>query len=322
MSRSVFDRIKIPIYGKTALGGLAVGLAGLGLPHILGVGYEATDQALKETLAFEMLIILAIAKTAATAVTLGSGAGGGVFSPSLYIGAMIGGAFGVVATEFQPVLSSGHGAYTLVGMGAVAGAVLGAPISTILMVFELTGDYELTIGVMIATVIASQITHHAFGHSFFSWQLAKRGVDLSGGREDVLMRSRLVADIMRRDYVTVSMGADLDEVRRKLVGVPYGELFVTDDENRLAGTVTLPDLSEMAFNDAYDNMMLAGDVLRDRPPVVCAADDLEKALALLESESDGHIAVVDGLGTMRLIGVLHERDVLVAYHKSVLEARG
>ncbi len=322
VSRSVFDRIKIPIYGKTALGGLAVGLAGLGLPHILGVGYEATDQALKETLAFEMLIILAIAKTAATAVTLGSGAGGGVFSPSLYIGAMIGGAFGVVATEFQPVLSSGHGAYTLVGMGAVAGAVLGAPISTILMVFELTGDYELTIGVMIATVIASQITHNAYGHSFFSWQLAQRGVDLSGGREDVLMRSRLVADIMRRDYVTVSKRANLEEVRRKLVGVPYGELFVTDDENRLAGTVTLPDLSEMAFNDAYDNMMLAGDVLRERPPVVCAADDLEKALALLESESDGHIAVVDGIRTMRLIGVLHERDVLVAYHKSVLEARG
>ena len=101
-----------------------------------------------------------------------------MFSPSLFLGAMLGGAFGVIVTSLAPEHSSGHGAYTMVGMGAVAGAVLGAPLSTILMIFELTADYQLTIAVMIATVIASAITQQVLGHSFFTWQLARRGINL------------------------------------------------------------------------------------------------------------------------------------------------
>ena len=118
-----------------------------------------------------LLAALIAAKTAATAISLAGGFGGGVFSPSLLIGAMVGGAYGIIATHAFPDLSSGHGAYTLIGMGAVAGAVLGAPISTILMIFELTGDYELTIAVMIATVISSTIAQQVLGFSFFHWQL-------------------------------------------------------------------------------------------------------------------------------------------------------
>ena len=218
--RTAGDRARLPGWSRPAVAGLIVGVIGIFYPQILGVGYEATDEALREVLTIETLIILAVLKTAATAITVGSGAGGGVFSPSLFIGAMIGGAFGVVATMVFPHLSSGHGAYTLVGMGAVAGAVLGAPISTILMVFELTGDYELTIGVMIATVIASQIMQYAFGHSFFTWQLAQRGVNLVGGREEVVLRARVVAGIMRSDHLTVGADAPLDELRLKLRAGP------------------------------------------------------------------------------------------------------
>lgn len=322
VARKAFLLKEMPIYIRTMIGGAMIGCIGLLFPQVMGVGYEATNEALNETLPFQMLIILAIVKTAATAITLGSGAGGGVFSPSLYIGAMLGGAYGIVATEVFPHLSSGHGAYTLVGMGAVAGAVLGAPISTILMVFELTGDYELTIAVMIATVIASQITQNSYGFSYFTWQLSERGVDLRGGREEVLMRNRLVADIMRNDHVVALSNAPLDEIRGKLVGVSYGEVFVTDKENRLVGTVTLPDLSEVAFNDIYDNVLTAEDVIREKPPTVCVGDDLEQALAVLENAAEEHIAVVDGKKTMRLLGVLHERDLLLEFHRSVREARG
>lgn len=322
VARKTFCLVETPVYVRTMIGGAAIGCIGLFFPHVMGVGYEATNEALNETLPFKMLMILAILKTMATAITLGSGAGGGVFSPSLYIGAMLGGAYGIVATEVFPHLSSGHGAYTLVGMGAVAGAVLGAPISTILMVFELTGDYELTIAVMIATVIASQITQNAYGFSYFTWQLSERGVDLRGGREEVLMRNRLVADIMRNDHVVAFHNAPLEEIRAKLVGVSYGELFITDKENRLIGTVTLPDLSEVAFNDIYDNVLTAEDVIREKPPVVCVGDDLEQALDVLENAAEEHIAVVDNLETMRLLGVLHERDLLLEFHRSVREARG
>ena len=320
--RSAGDWARLPGWIRPAVAGLIVGVIAIFYPQVLGVGYEATDEALREVLTIEMLIILAVLKTAATAITIGSGAGGGVFSPSLFIGAMIGGAFGVIATMVFPHLSSGHGAYTLVGMGAVAGAVLGAPISTILMVFELTGDYELTIGVMIATVISSQVMHLAFGHSFFTWQLAQRGVNLVGGREEVALRARVVAGIMRSDHLTVGADAPLDELRLKLRQVPYGELFVVDEDGRLLGTVMLQDLSEAAFDDSYDALLRAIDVVRHSPPMITVADDLETALNLLETCAEEHVAVVDRADSRKLVGVLHERDVLRAYHRTVRETRG
>jgi len=311
----------IPQWARPAIGMFAVGVIAIVFPQILGVGYEATDEALNQVLPLQMLIILAILKTAATALTIGSGAGGGVFSPSLFIGAMVGGAFGVIATEVLPDLSSGHGAYTLVGMGAVAGAVLGAPMSTILMVFELTGDYELTIGVMIATVISSQVTQLAFGYSFFTWQLAQRGVNLLGGREALVMRSYRVSTIMRKDHHAILDSASLAEVRKNLGAVPYGELFVIDKEGGLVGTVMLRDLKEHAFDSSNDGVMTASDIVRRGAPYVKIGEDLGRAMDLLEKCGEEHVAVVQDAGTKKLLGVLHERDVLSAYHRAVQETR-
>ncbi|WP_425405978.1 chloride channel protein [Hwanghaeella sp.] len=319
--RRVGAASKIPQWALPAIGGLGVGVIGIFFPQVLGVGYEATDEALNQVLSLQMLILLAVLKTAATAITLGSGAGGGVFSPSLFIGAMVGGAFGVIATVVFPHLSSGHGAYTLVGMGAVSGAVLGAPMSTILMVFELTGDYELTIGVMIATVISSQVTQLTFGYSYFTWQLAQRGVNLLGGREALVMRSYRVANIMRKDHHAILDTASLSEVRKKLGAVPYGELFVIDKEGGLVGTVMLRDLKEFAFDSSKDASMTVEDVVRRRAPFVKVGEDLGRAMDLLEKCGEEHVAVVQDAGSKKLLGVLHERDVLSAYHRAVQETR-
>lgn len=321
-SQRVFERIpRLPVWARPALGGLAVGLVGIFVPEILGVGYFATDQALNGELPLTMLVALIVIKTAATAMTLGSGGGGGVFTPSLFIGAMIGGAFGVIATLAQPDLSSGHSAYTLIGMGAMAGAVLGAPISTILMVFELTGDYELTIGVMIATVIASQISLNSLGFSFFSWQLNQRGISLKGGREAAVLRSRSVRDVMKDDLLMIGPGESLEKIRAKLLESTYGELFVVDEGNQLVGTITLRDLSQNAFEHDKDDVLTAGDIARRKPPTACVSDTLETAISILERCREEHIAVVDTGDDNKLIGVLHERDVLAAYHRAVLETR-
>lgn len=321
-SQKVFAKIPhLPLWARPALGGLGVGIIGIFIPEILGVGYLATDQALNAELPLTMLLTLIVIKTAATAITLGSGGGGGVFTPSLFIGAMIGGTFGVIATLAQPDLSSGHSAYTLIGMGAMAGAVLGAPISTILMVFELTGDYELTIGVMIATVIASQISLNAIGFSFFSWQLNQRGISLKGGREAAILRSKSVRDVMKDDLLTIGPNESLQEIRSKLLESTYGELFVIGNEKSLVGTITLRDLSQDAFEHDKDDVLKAGDIARKKPPTACVTDTLEKAISILERCGEEHIAVVDTGDGNRLIGVLHERDVLAAYHRAVLETR-
>ena len=183
LTEDLLDKTPVPRWARPALGGLAIGAIAIAFPQVLGVGYEATDAALSERYLLPLLIALIVLKMAATAISLGCGFGGGVFSPSLFIGAMVGGAYGIIATEAFPHLSSGHGAYTIIGMGAVAGAVLGAPISTILMVFELTNDYAITIAVMIATSISSIITHQYQGQSYFTWQLDRRGLALKGGQD-------------------------------------------------------------------------------------------------------------------------------------------
>lgn len=317
----VLPLIHVPSWLRPCVGGLGVGAIALVFPQVLGVGYEATDQALNEEYALYFLILLIVAKTTATAVTLGSGFGGGVFSPSLFLGAMLGGAFGIVATSLFPHLSSGHGAYTIVGMGAVAGAVLGAPISTILMVFELTGDYALTVAVMIATVIASQIVIQGYGHSFFSKQLAKRGINLSAGRERGILRARRIPSVMRHDFVFVSPDATMKEVRQKLQLCFYGEVFVVNEDKTLVGTITLHDLSDAAFDPSHDEGLRAVSVARLNPPVVAVSDDLETAMSLMESSGEEHIAVVDSKESGKLVGVLHERHVMAAYHYAVLETR-
>ena len=141
--------IKMPLIYRPIIGGFLVGLIALAYPEVLGVGYEATDLALKQQLPLTMLLSLIAAKALATSITLASRFGGGIFSPSLYIGAMVGGTFGLIAQPLLPEIASTHGLYALLGMGAVASAMLGAPISTTMIVFELTGGYALSIALLV-----------------------------------------------------------------------------------------------------------------------------------------------------------------------------
>ena len=186
------EKLMIPIWVRPALAGLAVGVIALAYPQVLGVGYGATDDALKAEYGLWLLIALIVAKMAATALTVGCGSGGGVFSPSLFLGAMLGGAFGSVAGSVAPHLFTGVGAYAMVGMGAMAGAVLGAPISTILVIFELTGDYQLTMAVVVGTVTATSLTRAVSGASYFRAVLAERGIDLDESLERDAMRQMQV----------------------------------------------------------------------------------------------------------------------------------
>lgn len=188
--------LKIPLYLRPALGGVALGTIALVYPQVLGVGYEATDLALKSQLPLSLMFGLLFAKTIATAITLASRFGGGIFSPSLYLGAMAGGAFGVIAAAAFPEMASSEGLYAILGMGAVAAAVLGAPISTTVMVFELTGGYALSIGLLLTVSISNGIAQAIHGRSYFHWQLEMRGLFVHEGPQRHLLRQRRVVDFM------------------------------------------------------------------------------------------------------------------------------
>lgn len=192
----VARKIEVPLWTRPVVGGMAVGLIAVFLPHIMGVGYEVTDMALHNQLPLGLMLLLIVAKTAATAITLASRFGGGIFSPALYLGALTGGAFGIISSSVFPEIASSHGLYAILGMGAVAGAVLGAPISTTMIVFELTGGYALSIALLLTVAIAHGMTQAIHGHSYFQWQLEMRGLFVHHGPHSTLTATTTVMDFM------------------------------------------------------------------------------------------------------------------------------
>ncbi len=318
-----FKKVPGPTWTHPAIAGFLVGLIALVFPQVLGVGYAATNDAMQTIIPLQFLIALVFAKIVATALSLGGGFGGGIFTPSLMVGAMLGGAYGIVATSIFPDLSSGPGAYTIIGMGAVAAAVLGAPISTTLIVFELTDNYPLTIAVMVAVVISTVMVQQFNGRSFFSWQLERAGLDLKGGFEAALLRSIKVSKVMTKESETVPVSAGIAEIRHLLQESPTGELFVLKEDGELFGTITLHDLHDIAFESDLDMDILinAGDVARLHPPVIDLDDDLQTANKLIRDSGEHYIAVVDDHTSMKFQGTLHETEVMVAYNRALVEAR-
>lgn len=194
--REFADRAGLSYVFLPLVGGLAIGLIGAFYPEIFGVGYEAVTKTLAGDYGLQFLLTLLVLKTAATAITLSCRFGGGVFSPGLMIGALAGCAFGVIVNLIAPEATASPSFYAMIGMGAACGAIMGAPISTTLIVFELTGDYAITISLMVAVALATLLTQTIVGRSFFHWQLARRGYDLSEGPQGVLLQTIRVRDVM------------------------------------------------------------------------------------------------------------------------------
>ncbi|MCB2137420.1 MAG: chloride channel protein [Rhodobacteraceae bacterium] len=187
----------LPRWLRPTLAGAVLGVMAIGFPHIIGVGYETTSAALTGRIGLATAILFAIVKVVAVAVTMGGRMGGGMFSPALVVGSLTGLAFGLIATGILPDVSGAETVYALAGMGAVAAAVLGAPISTILIVFELTGDWQTGLAVMTAVSLSTAIASHLVDRSFFLTQLERRGVHLAAGPQAYLAETIRLATILR-----------------------------------------------------------------------------------------------------------------------------
>ena len=321
VAEDVASRAPLPDWTRPALGGLMVGALAIVFPQVLGVGYGATDDALRGLFPLWLLLALVVAKTAATAITLASRFGGGVFSPSLYVGAMAGAAFGLIAAAVFPELAADTGLYAIVGMAAVAAPILGAPISTILIVFELTGDYAVTVAVMVAVVVASTITRQVLARSFFHWQLERRNLDVKGGRVRHLLKSQRVRELMSGDFELIAEDAGIDRIKERLRSAPHDRFLVIDGAGRLVGLLGFTDLKEVVFDPDLNPLIKARDVARPDPTVLLPDDDLEHALALMEASGEEHLPVVEDAASMKVVGVVRQRQVLLAYNRALIEVR-
>jgi len=325
LSQRLAAATPLPVWLKPACAGLAVGIIAIWLPQVLSVGYGFTEWAILGQYDLTLLIAIGIAKIVATSLCLGFGFAGGVFSPALVLGAAIGSAYGLISADVFPTLASGIGVYTVVGMGAVAAAVLGAPISTTLIIFELTGDYKLSLAVMLAIVVATEITHHLFGPSFFVEQLRRRNIDLRDGFEAEILETLRVRNILDHgtslEAETIPMDTPLEVIREKLSNSSSGELFVVTPDGALFGTITLHDIGETFFDPACDGVLIAADVARPHPPVLMEGDNLRTAMRVMRDTGEEHIAVLRDKHTKKFTGCVHHRDVMTAYNRALLRVR-
>ncbi len=197
LASHVQEKFSIPRWLRPAITGVMLGAIAVFFPHIIGVGYETTSAALTGELLLWEAVVFAVLKVLAVSITMAGRMGGGVFSPSLMVGALTGLAFGLIATGIFPDVSGSHMLYALAGMGAVAAAVLGAPISTTLIVFELTGDWQTAIAVMVAVSMSTALGSRLVDRSFFLTQLERRNVHLAAGPQAYLLAMFRVASLMR-----------------------------------------------------------------------------------------------------------------------------
>ncbi len=312
----------IPPSLQPALAGLLLGSMALLYPEILSIGYEATSRALDGEYELNLLLALIVAKIIATVISYAGRFGGGVFSPSLFIGAMVGGSFGIVAGGLFPELASTPGLYAVVGMGAVASAVLGAPISTMLIVFEITGDYNVTIAVMIASAIASMVTSLFYRRSFFFMQLANRGIQLEGGRATYLLKSATVGEHMSRDFFTIRDTDNVHKARDLLVAQGGGLLIVTNETGKITGVLSLNQMPPEIFEPGRTDDHAVGEFTREPGHLIKTEEPLENALHHLDRTGEEALPVVSPSQDNVVVGLIRHRDVMKEYTRALLESHG
>ena len=300
-----------PDWLRPAVGGLLLGGVLVVLPQLYGVGYPVLEKGISGGYAFGFLLVLLVGKMIATSLTIGIGGSGGVFAPSLFIGGMLGSAFGVLAHELFPGLDLSPGAFGLVGMAAVFAAASHAPIAALLIVFELTGEYAIILPLMAAVALATGLSHLLSRDNIYTLKLLRRGIDIDADSRTNPALDRLrVRDAMHPVPEPIPGGTDLLEVVSRLGRSRYGAAPVIDDDGSYLGAILVPEL-DPEEDDIPGTLRHARDFARMLPELHPDLS-LHHALAMLAAhEATGLPIVAEPDGPP--IGWLDHRDVLAAY---------
>jgi chloride channel protein, CIC family len=304
--KDIFGLIKIALPVKTALAGLMVGVVGLYLPQVLGVGYAAIGEVLNNNLGLWMLVALLIAKLVLTPVSLGGGFFGGVFAPALFIGAMLGGAFGSVSAQFFPGLGMDPSAFALVGMAAVLAGSVHAPLTAVILLFEMTGDYRIILPLMLAVAISLLISQRIRKDSVYALGLARQGIRLERGRDVEVMSAITVGEAMQAGEEALPESMNLSDAAEALALSRHHGLPVVNSEGLLSGILTVQDI-DRATGDTV------GDACTREVEVAFPEETLNMALRRMSQRDVGRLPVVARANPRKLLGVLRRADVIHAY---------
>jgi chloride channel protein, CIC family len=311
-SEDIFDAIKLPSYIKPAIGGLILGLIGLKFPQIFGVGYNSIEMTLNGNLAPFLVLGLVGLKIIATSFTLGSGGSGGVFAPSLFIGAMLGSSFGFLINYLFPSMSISPGAYALVGMGAVFAGAAQAPITAIMILFEMTGDYKIILPLMISCVIATLVVKKLSKDSIYTLKLKRRGIDILSLYKKDFGELVKVSDVMFKNVISITETTLIKDAEKIVERTAHKGFPVMDINGHLTGIVTLSDIKEALKKGRGDDQVGA---FMTTDLVVCFPEDsLKTAIETLGEYDIGRIPVVASNDHSKMVGLITRKGIISTYN--------
>lgn len=313
----LFDNMSMYPPLKTTIGGVIIGLIALQFPQVLGVGYETINQALSGNMVLGLLLVMIVVKIFAVSITIGSGGSGGVFAPSLFIGAMTGGVVGMAVNSAWPGAVAGPGAYALVGMAAIVAAATHAPITAILIVFELTNDYKIILPLMITCIIATIVATRLRKESIYTLKLLRRGLDIHKGQSIDVLQSQKVRDIMRTEFATVAIDAPLMSIVSRLMEQSGKSVFVLDRKQVLRGLVTLDEVRPIISNtQSLESLLIAKDLMIEEGFPIFHPDD---SLADVMKRLSGHVHEAPVVHNGEIVGSIWPDDLIVCYNAELFK---
>ena len=323
-SEDIWNLIRIPEPTKPLFGGILLGLLGIvsyqidGFPRVFGVGYETIENPLFSQLTLQVTFGLLLLKLVATTLTLGSGGSGGIFAPSLFMGAMLGASFGQIAHTIFPEIVAPSGAYALVGMAAFFGGVAHAPITAILILFEMTGDYQIILPLMLSTVLSTIVAKNLSPDSIYTLKLKRRGVELSEDTQAIDLMQGVTAEIaMNCETEAVPLDLPLVELMSTFSSTHYHALPVVQNETELVGLITINELDQLRSKGTLESKTIADILTFNNPATIRPHEPVWMALRHLEDQGEGCVPVVSETGKNILLGVLRRIDIIRAYNKAV-----
>ncbi|MER6629900.1 chloride channel protein [Streptomyces sp. NPDC000987] len=301
-----------PEWLRPAVGGLALGLVLLALPQMYGVGYPVLQKATEGGYAVGFLLLLLGGKILATSLTIGIGGSGGVFAPSLFIGAMLGSAYGIGVHHLLPASAGAVGAYALVGMGAVFAGAARAPITAVVILFELTGEYSIILPLMLAIVLATAVSRLLTGDTIYTLKLRRRGIDLEGPAPGARIGTQHVGTVMEPLPSSLPVSTALADAADMLSLSGHGALPVVDHTGDYVGVITAQAVAEALAEQPKAAPAVIGE-LAEPPAPVTADQPLAQALHILLSSSGTGVPVLDSEHG-KPVGWLSHQSALRAVH--------
>ena len=316
--KDIFSALPLPTLAKPVFGGMLVGIIGVGFPQVFGNGYEFMETVLHGEGLWMVLLGLVLVKAVATSITLGSGLPGGLFAPALFIGSVIGGAFGHGARFLLPDVASSPGTYALIGMGAFLSAVTHAPMTAIFLLFEITSSYHVIVPIMITCVIGTTISRQFNKESIDTEALARAGIDLRAGKEQNIMKSLTVGEAMTAEVEAIPEGMTLRQFTEYLSTTKSTNFPLVNNEGELTGILSVQDFMGVVFEQELMDIVVVKELATLEVTTVLEDENLDQAMQKIGYRNIEQLPVVDRATGKRLVGIVSRRDMISAYNRALM----